>query len=549
MFVRKLKRKHARTIAVHIVESHRVNGKPRQTIVEYCGSAPPGPMLDQLVAAAELRLDQLELQRQPQLFARQLDATWIETARERPNDEPLPIADARRLHGEEQLLTGIHDVFGRLFDELQLERIWTSRHRVSAGVFRHTVLTRLALPGESKLALATQWPATFGITPTKVERIYRMMDALDDARIDRLRALIADASTALLDHAPQAVLMDLTTLAFASERADELRLKGYSKDGKPHRVQVVLALIQTPQGLPLDYRLFPGNTTDVTTLQTLATTLRDELGVNRVTVVCDAGMTSQANLDALANAGLDYVAGARLGTLSLKDLQVIDQSPHWQSTADDKRVLDHRVGKRRLVLHHDPVRARKDAYARKADLAKAQEVIDGKRSAKRMRFLINRVQNPQLNTVAIAKAELRDGLHGVWTSHDVALSPHAIRSMYADLWRIEQSFRVLKHTMQVRPVFHWTEPRVRAHVAICYTAFALLRVLRDRYRTAHPDHPPLSEERLLAELRNVTTTKVHDRDTDRRYLMPTSLRMEQRMIYSAVGAKPQTDTILLDGDA
>ena len=85
-----------------------------------------------------------------------------------------------------------------------------------------------------------------------------------------------------------------------------------------------------------------------------------------------------------------------------------------------------------------------------------------------------------------------------------------VRAQYSQLREIEHGFRVLKHTLASRPVFHWTERRVRAHLAICCLAFALLRLLRHRYRLAHPGRPAPSEERLPEELEEVQSSPVHD---------------------------------------
>ena len=98
------------------------------------------------------------------------------------------------------------------------------------------------------------------------------------------------------------------------------------------------------------------------------------------------------------------------------------------------------------------------------------------------------------------------------------MSAPGIRQHYAQLWQIEQGFRVLKHTLAVRPIYHWTKSRVRAHVVICYVAFALLRILRFRYRSRNPE-ARLSEEQLLDELRRVETSVIHDPTGDQYYAL------------------------------
>ena len=135
-------------------------------------------------------------------------------------------------------------------------------------------------------------------------------------------------------------------------------------------------------------------------------------------------------------------------------------------------------------------------------------------------------------------------MHAVWTSlNDAAVVQ--VRQYYAQLWRIEQGFRVIKHGMAIRPIFHWTERRVRAHVAISYTAFVLLRMVRWKYQCQHAAQDALSEERILEELAHVQASVVRDDDTNHRYLIPSSATAEQRRLYATVGEKlPQRTTQL-----
>ena len=100
-----------------------------------------------------------------------------------------------------------------------------------------------------------------------VEKFYRMMDRLDERRVGLLQRIVFNEVMGLLGGKIEVVFFDVTTLSFASEVEDSLRLKGWSKDGKPQRVQVVLALLQNGEGLPIGYELFPGNTADVSTLE------------------------------------------------------------------------------------------------------------------------------------------------------------------------------------------------------------------------------------------------------------------------------------------
>jgi len=159
------------------------------------------------------------------------------------------------------------------------------------------------------------------------------------------------------------------------------------------------------------------------------------------------------------------------------------------------------------------------------------------------RFLKVKQDGVSLDQAAIEKDKEFDGLHGVWTSLD-ELPLEKIYQYYGELWRIEEGFRVMKHTMAVRPVFHWVEHRVRAHLAICFVAFALLRILRHRYNARYGTKHRLSEGQILAALGAVKTSMICDRGNWAQYLLPSKVTDEGARLYQAIGLKIQHQTVL-----
>ena len=565
MFIRTLARRTTRNHAVQILESYRdAQGRPRQRILRHVGTAEPGPALDALLAVAELEKARLLEARRPALFPPATLAERAMAARQRrwKEEAPLPIRDARQLEEEERVILGFHEVFGQLYAEWGLSEVWSRRHRVSEPVFRQAVLLRLAAPGRSKRALAARSGRDYGME-VPLERIYRMMDRLDGARIEALTERIGAVSRGLPGSRLEVVFCDVTTLAFCSERDDDLRRKGYSKDGKPHRVQVVLALLQTAEGLPVGYRLFPGNTAEVKTLVPLVEELRERYELGRVVVVTDAGLLSGENLSALESAGFEWVVAARLRRLGAEDLAELSPGASgWESSeSGEEEEAPEGVGRgprirelvltqgamkgRRLVVTWNPKKARRDARQRAEAVAKAKKRVKAAATGKGRpaRFLRVRRGAMTFDQEAEHRDALFDGLHGVLTS--LPDPAPATRAHYAELWRIEEGFRVLKSTVKTRPVFHWTERRVRAHVAICYTAFALLRMLRHRFRLHHPSHPAPGEDRILDELARVQSSLLRDHHNDFRYFLPSGrTTREQRMLYSTVGLSLPTRATL-----
>ena len=548
-FVRTVKRPHTPNIGVQIVESRRDDkGRPRQRIIRNMGSAAPGEALEALVHVAKIELDKLKNQEQLALFPAEQMAEMIMEARSgrQKYDKPFPIADARLLKEEKRLVMGFHEVFGTFYRQMGFNRLWGARHRMSARLFRQAVLMRLADHEGSKLSHCRKLSKDHGVEQS-VDKIYRMMDRLDDERIGRLREIVSGEVRSLVDGKIEVVFFDVTTISFASEQEDELRRKGWSKDGKPHRVQVVLALFQTAQGLPVGYRLFPGNTADVSTLEPAIGQLREELDIGRVVIVADGAMGSAKNLETLADMGHDWVVAARIRGLKKKHLERLWKYADTTRTKEDKQFGELEVEGRRLVVSWCPKRARKDAADRERAVDKARERISQtlKGNGRRARFIKVDRDGVSVNEEAILRDEKFDGLHGVWTSLGKEHTPRGVYEHYGELWRIEESFRVMKHSMSVRPVFHWTERRVRAHVAICYAAFSLLRIYRWRFNMSHPEQPPLSEERILSELRDVQASLLLDQNNGMQYLLSSTSNQVQRFLYGAVGAKLCRETVPL----
>ena len=153
---------------------------------------------------------------------------------------------------------------------------------------------------------------------------------------------------------------------------------------------------------------------------------------------------------------------------------------------------------------------------------------------------------PELDVEAIEAQESRlDGVRGIFTSLSTEASQaSAIKARYAELWRIEHGFRVLKSDLRMRPIFHWKEERIKAHVAICFTAYVLLSHLHYRVNRSAGDLGRLSPAAILDHLSDVQVNVVTDTNSGRQLLVPSKTTREQQAIYTAAGAKLVRTTVL-----
>ena len=459
-----------------------------------------------------------------------------EQLQEVSENQPSLVVDLNELSEQQRVVEGFHDVFGHLFNTMGFSKILP---RKQSEVLREVVLARIANPA-SKRATQETLTADFGVD-IHLDRIYRMMDSLIEKQEDCQRAVFA-ATQALCFDRVNITFFDVTTLYFESTEEDELRRFGYSKDQQFHSVQVVLALATTQDGLPIGYRAFPGNTAEVSTLLACLADWRKRLPIGDVCVVADRAMMSDANLEALEQAGIKYVIAAKLKKLPKEVreslLKKTGTSIHLGEELHNLQEQKLSNG-RRLVVTHSEKRASKDKHDREAILEKVKKKIGKGKNVKKL--VSNRGYQRYLKaegngTVTVDEAKLAedarwDGLHGVITN-DLEATPLELLQRYRRLWVIEESFRIQKTDLSVRPIYHFKPERIEAHLLICYLAFALIR---------HAEHHTelqgirVSVQEMRRHLWRTQASILKDHKTGKHYRVPSKPDEVARKLYRAFG--------------
>jgi transposase len=340
------------------------------------------------------------------------------------------------------------------------------------------------------------------------DQAYRAMDLLVEADTDAaVQEAVFFAVADLLNLEVDLLFFDTTSTYFETEQIDDLRRHGKSKDSRPDLPQIIIGLAVTREGIPVRCWVWPGNTNDNSILPEVKDGLRGwRLG--RVVTVVDRGFSSAANLDYLRRAGGHWIAGEKMrdGTPDVE--AVLSRQGRYQSVRDNLRVkevrLDNEAGKRWIICHN-PYEAERDRAQRDAALARVTdelERIDTARARDRKRRRDDEVHvraecalrdHPSLGRwvrqlksgrlrmdTAKVRAEQRlDGKFLLSTS-DPDLSAEDVALGYKNLLEAERGFRDMKSTLDLRPVFHHIEPRLRAHVLLCWLALLLIRVAERR---------------------------------------------------------------------
>jgi transposase len=445
-----------------------------------------------------------------------------------------------------------------------LERVLGAR-RFSTDVERvlfAMVANRVIAP-VSKLA-ASEWASADvhipGLEGMDEDHCYRAMDLLIEADSEaKVQEAVFFACADLLNLEVDLLFFDTTSTYFERDAEEQgegaFRVYGHSKDHRPDLPQIVIGLAVTREGIPVRVWCWPGNTSDMAILPEVKDGLRGwRLG--RVITVVDRGFSSDENLKYLTRAGGHWIAGERMRDGSADAAAALSRQGRYQTVRENLRVKEVRVGEgdaaKRFVICHNPVeadrhRAERDDTIRRLEAElqriqaaraknktkKAAEAHTKAECALRDHPTLGRYlrQTPtgrlKLDKTKIAAEAKLDGKYLLSTS-DPDLSAEDVALGYKNLLEAERGFRDLKTTIELRPIFHRLEHRIRAHVLLSWLALLLIRVAE---RKTQHTWRRISLE--LSRLHLVTLT-----GPTGTFQQATQLTELQRNLYTACGIQP-----------
>ena len=535
---------------VQVVRTYRVDGKVKQQLLREVGSAYDEETREQLRAEGELHklaLSERELNGTRPLFSSptiaEIRRYAAQQAERQLRTEPISVL-VEDLYQVGEQVSAANLVWGEMYSQIGWDQVLTANRWSSNRILKDLVLARLEKPRSKRQTVAEHQPLAG--PELQLSRVYQTMDLLDEYRIKKIQRGWRRRVESLLQTPITAVFYDTTTLAFESAREDlgALRRKGYSKDGKPHDVQVLFALIMTSEGLPLGYRVYPGNRYEGHTLLEAVQSLSKEGFTESITVVADAGLCNRENRALLRQHGYHYVLGRGVKRLPEHwHEQLFDRNNYTTLTRPEQRelkMLELPDGDSKIIVTHSEKRAHHDAEQRAKLLAKLRQQVGKKASSKglipkhKAKFLqFDRSSRAAINEDAVAKDAQFDGLHAIITNRSNPLPAMEIIAKYRELWQIEDCFRTNKHDLKIRPVYHWKDRRIEAHLMICFMAFCCLQELRFRLRTRGISHT-LPE--LLAQLEQHRLVILHSkRAKQQRVVITQPLSSKMNEILRAVG--------------
>lgn len=299
---------------------------------------------------------------------------------------------------------------------------------------------------------------------------------------------------------------DVTTLYFETFEEDELRRNGFSKDNKSQQPQVLVGLMVTKDGFPIAYSIFSGNTFEGHTIIPVVNAFVKKYTVKEFTVVADAAMISTTNIQELLANNINYIVGARLGNLSINLIEQINHS----ITREDGKSIRIKTDNGYLICAYSSVRYRKDKYEMEKQIEKALAIIQSPSKGKRVKCVKTSGENLLLNQVLIEKSEKLLGIKGYYTNLEEGVADNqTIINRYHELYRVEQAFRISKHDLQTRPIFHFKEEPIQLHILICFMALAVSKhielITGDSIKKFVTECKKITDARMLNKITNKET--------------------------------------------
>lgn len=534
MFLRKKKNSANSKTSIQLVDGSRVDGKVRHKIVRHIGTADDEIQLKKLLELGSKIKD---------LFETDADPDQITTLHEKElskikNSSPS-ILNCKKISSQ---IKGIHDVYGSILSNFNLKPVFDF-NSTYYKVFFDIVMAKIADPSSKRMAAKTL-EEDFGISH-KLHTIYRMMDKIDDAAIENMQKCIAQHNKQLLGGVVSILFYDVTTIYFESFTSDDLKALGYSKDNKFNQPQIVLTMLVTDKGLPLGYQLFPGNTYEGNTLLTALEKWQKAYPGSDFVLVADSGMLNNNNLTTLEDKGINYIVCSRIKNLpkaTQAELLSIKQSK--ESNTDFFYSME--LNKRRLILSYKISRAKKDKFDREKAIDRLNSKLSKSKNPSSLisnygykKFIsIDGESNIKLNEEKINESERWDGLHGLITNMK-DISPEQAYRCYKDLWQIEDAFRIQKSDLKIRPIFHWTERRVTAHIAISYIAYACYKIAE--FIINKENETNLSHREIKRCLYKYKINIFKDKNSDNYYAVPEPVTDALEMIYKTFELQLEID--------
>ena len=361
-------------------------------------------------------------------------------------------------------------LLGRIFNDIGFNKI-------NNEVFKLLVFARLTNP-VSKLK-TSDYLSKYKDINMPVQKIYRYLDKLYAKQKEHIQQISYQHTLKILGGVISVVFYDVTTIYFQADIEDEIRKRGFSKEGRHQNPQIVLGLLVSIDGYPLAFEIFEGNKFEGHTMLPILDKFKKRYNLEKLIIIADSGLLSNKNIQELQSKEYEFIIGARIKN----EKQAIKEKILSLKIRNGQSEIIDIGGDLRLIISYSDKRAKKDSFNRKRGLNRLENQLKSNKLTKSN--INNRGYNKYLKmdgeiNISIDMDKYNadskwDGLKGYLTN--TKLSKEEIIENYGHLWKIEKAFRISKHDLKIRPIYHRLQRRIEVHIIINFVAYKVYKEL------------------------------------------------------------------------
>lgn len=421
-------------------------------------------------------------------------------------------------------ISGVHLLFNPIYRDIGFDEF--------GELLKQLVIIRLTHPS-SKLKSSLYLKRYYSIDINE-DKIYRYLDKLYKEQKEIIQQISYQHTKKILKGIISVIFYDVTTIYFQIDDEDEIRKRGFSKEGKHQNPQILLGLLVSIDGYPLAYEIHEGNKFEGHTMLPIIDTFKSKYQIEKLIIVADSGLLSTSNIDELQQKGYEFILGARIKNESKKIKNKI-LSLNLKNGHSDIITKDTNT---KIIISYSDKRAKKDQYNRERGLMKLEKRVKSGKLTKS--HINNRGYNKYLKIEGDVNIRIDrekyyndavwDGLKGYLTN--TKLSKDEVIESYNHLWKIEKAFRISKNDLKIRPIYHRLQKRIEAHITINFIAYKMYKELE---RLLFEKKASISCEQAIEIAKTIYSVDITDPNTGNSFKETLFLNDEQKYLADLFG--------------
>lgn len=433
-------------------------------------------------------------------------------------------------------------VLEKIWDELEIGEIIkkefsTRRYdKVIMEAIKAMVITRITEPG-SDLSMHKCLGRIYrpGWEDIRLEHIYKGLDFLIEHK-DKIEVGLFERMKDLFSLKLDLIMFDTTSISYTGEGEEEFVEYGYNREHRKGVKQVLVGILMTQHGLAIGHEVWSGSTSDIRAMEKILDKIKHRFNIQRIIFICDRGMVSNSTLEKLEELKYEYIVGIKMRRLNEEMRRQLLTGVGFEQAGSTLEVKDCRIEDKRYIVCYNPIEAEHEKIQREYFTKILEKKVE-ERSIKD--WIIKNGYKKYLNIenakieIDYSKLRMESVYDGKWVlSTNTDLPAKDIGWHYKGLWQIERNFKKLKSELEVGPVYHWTESRIRAHIFVCFLALVIRNILENKINVLNKG---VSYKEVIDALRCVEVVNVKIKDEG--LLIRTELPPKAHIGFEAVKAK------------